>query len=66
MGLNYYKRNMDQNEILKIIKTLSSAKGFYKKLYENILDNPKYLKYLESMKFKDSINLILYLKNETL
>ena len=36
MGLNYYKRNMDQNEILKIIETLSSTKGFYKKLYAKI------------------------------
>ena len=62
MCLNYYKRNMDQNEILKIIKTLSSTKGFYKKLYKNILDNPEYLKYLESMKFKDCIDLILYLE----
>ena len=53
---------MDQNEILKIIKTLSSTKGFYKKLYKNILDNPEYLKYLESMKFKDCIDLILYLE----
>lgn len=53
---------MDQDEILKIIETLSSTKRFYKKLYENILVNPEYLKYLESMKFKDSIDLILYLE----
>lgn len=62
MGLNYYKKNMDQDEILKIIETLSSTKGFYKKLYENILNNPEYLKYLESMKFKDVTDLILYLE----
>lgn len=53
---------MDKNEILKAIHDLSSSQGFYGRLYNHIINNPDYLDYLESMHFKDIVDLVLYLE----
>ena len=53
---------MDKNEILKAIHDLGSSQGFYERLYNHIINNPDYLDYLESMHFKDIVDLVLYLE----
>lgn len=53
---------MNKDEILKAINSLASSQGFYGRLYTHILDNPEYLNYLESMHFKDIVDLVLYLE----
>ena len=53
---------MNKDEILEAISNLASSQRFYKRLYEHILDDPEYLNYLESMHFKDIVDLVLYLE----
>lgn len=53
---------MNKDEILEAISNLASSQGFYGRLYEHILDDPEYLDYLESMHFKDTVDLVLYLE----
>lgn len=55
---------MTKQEILKLVRTLASSKGFYTRLYqflsEGSEDSEEYLSMLENKGFKDQIDLILY------
>lgn len=55
--------NMNKEEILKSIKTLSKSQGFYQGLYENLKSNNELLEYLEKQNFKDIMDLILFLES---
>ena len=55
---------MTKQEILELVRTLASSKGFYTRLYqflsEESEDSEEYLSMLENKGFKDQIDLILY------
>lgn len=55
---------MTKQEILELVRTLASSKGFYTRLYqflsEGSEDSEEYLSMLENKSFKDQIDLILY------
>lgn len=53
---------MNKEEILNNVKELSKSKGFYGRLYEQIVDNNAALEYLENQNFKDMIDLIMFLE----
>ena len=53
---------MDRTRILELIKGLAKSQGFYGRLLKNIQENPEILDYLEQQKFKDDLDLILYLE----
>ena len=53
---------MNKDEILEAISSLASSQGFYQRLYNEILNDPEYLDYLESLHFKDAVDLVLYLE----
>lgn len=58
---------MNKKEILSTIKMLASSQGFYSRLYANIMElksneRGKFLQLLENQKFKDSVDLIMYLE----
>lgn len=55
--------NMNKEEILKNIKTLSKSQGFYQGLYENLKSNNELLEHLEKQNFKDIMDLILFLES---
>lgn len=58
---------MNREEIIKSIRSLASSQGFYSHLYRVISDDSEdseeLLNELESQKFKDVVDLILYLEN---
>lgn len=53
---------MNKDEILEAINSLASSQGFYQRLYNEILNDPECLDYLESLHFKDIVDLVLYLE----
>lgn len=53
---------MKKEEILNHLKELSKSQGFYGRFYEQIKDDEKALSYLEKQKFKDLIDLIMFLE----
>ena len=57
---------MNREEILETIKSLASSQGFYTRLYNALSDHSEdseeYLNELESMHFRDAVDLILYLE----
>lgn len=55
--------DMNKEEILKSIKTLSKSQGFYQGLYENLKSNNELLEHLEKQNFKDIMDLILFLES---
>lgn len=54
---------MKREEILNHIKFLAKSKGFYGRLYEQIIGNEEALSYLEEQNFKDLLDLIIFLEN---
>ena len=54
---------MDKNEILKAIKDLAQAQGFYGRLLRAIEEDPEILNQLEQQQFSDTLDLILYLES---
>ena len=54
---------MDKDTIIDTILSLSKSQGFYKRIYDEIINNKETLEYLESQKFKDVIDLIMFLES---
>ena len=54
---------MNAEEILLTLHKLAKCNGSYNKIYEYALENPSFLTSLVSLKFKDEVNLILYLED---
>lgn len=53
---------MNKQQIIDAIKSLSSHQGYYSRLYSILLDNEEYLTYLESQKFRDIVDMIMFLE----
>lgn len=57
---------MNRDEILDAIKELATSQGFYGRLYTALItgtdDAEAYLAKLESMKFADVVDMILYIE----
>lgn len=57
---------MKKEDILNLIKSLANSQGFYSNIYDIIQNEPEkgeyFLNQLESLNFKDPIDLILYLE----
>lgn len=58
---------MKTNEIMQTIKQLSKAQGYYGRLYNQLLNMnreefKKVMTILEAQKFKDSVDLVIYLE----
>lgn len=51
---------MKRDEILELFRSLSRSQGFYGRLLQEITDEQ--LDYLEEQKFKDPVELILFLE----
>ena len=59
---------MNRQQILDAIRSLSKSQGFYGRLLDYIYsmeegDQDRYLSHLEQQKFRDSVELILYLED---
>lgn len=54
---------MSAEEILLTLHKLARANGSYSKVYKYALDNSNFLDNLESLNFKDEVDLILYLED---
>lgn len=54
---------MNAEEILLTLRKLAKHNGSYGKVYEYVLENPSFLDNLESLNFKDEVDLILYLED---
>ena len=53
---------MTKQEIMKTVKELARSQGFYCRLYETLKENPEALDFLAKQNFKDSIEMIMFLK----
>ena len=57
---------MNRQEILDAIKFLASSQGSYKRLYDILSDksseSEEFLDKLESLNFKDTVDLVMYLE----
>lgn len=54
---------MNREEIIDTILSLSKSQGFYKRIYDEIINNEETLEYLECQNFKDTIDLIIFLES---
>ena len=54
---------MNREEIIDTILSLSKSQGFYQRIYDQIIDDEETLEYLERQKFKDVIDLIMFLES---
>ena len=54
---------MNKEQILSAIRSLAQSQGFYGRLLAHIEENPSYLDFLESMKFTDTIDMVLYFES---
>ena len=55
---------MSKQQIIDAVKSLSSHQGYYSRLYNILLDNEGYLTYLESQKFGDIVDMIMFLEGD--
>ena len=53
---------MTKTEIMEASKSLSHSQGFYGRLYETLKSNPEALEFLEKQKFKDSLEMVMFLE----
>lgn len=51
---------MKRDKILETFKSLAKSQGFYGRLLDNITEEE--LDYLEEQKFKDAVDLILFIE----
>ena len=59
---------MNRQQILDTFRSLAKSQGFYGRLLDYIYsmeegDQDRYLSHLEQQKFRDSVELILYLED---
>lgn len=54
---------MNAEEILLTLHKLAKCNGSYNKVYKYALENSDFLDNLESLNFKDEVDLILYLED---
>ena len=61
------KEYMDKNDIMKALERLARASGKYARFLYNLLDDCEYrclvLDNLEAQRFKDTVDLVLYLES---
>lgn len=53
---------MSKEEIYNAIESLSKSQGFYCRVLQSVQENPEVLDKLEELKFKDIVDLVLYLE----
>lgn len=57
-----YKNGMTAQDIMEEVKSLASSQGFYCRLYMTLKENPDALDFLAKQKFKDSLDMIMFLE----
>lgn len=63
------EKYLDRNDIMSLFKSLASSQGFYGRLVRAINDaseeaREKFWQKLESKKFKDSVDVIMFIECE--
>lgn len=53
---------MSKDEILSSIKQLAQSQGLYGRILRALDGNDEALEYLESLNFKDTVDMVLYLE----
>ena len=53
---------MNKEQILSAVAELACSQGFYGRLLCDLRENPDYLDYLAEQKFRDTLDMILFLE----
>lgn len=57
-----YENGMTAQDIMEEVKALASSQGFYYRLYMTLKENPEALDFLAKQKFKDSLEMVMFLE----
>lgn len=53
---------MNEKEIMEVVSSLAKSQGYYGLVKKVLERKPKYLKEMAAKKFKDPVDLILYIE----
>jgi len=59
-NIEFNKKPMTKEEILKTIESLSKSQGFYCRVLREVKEKPNILKELEKQNFKDAVDIVLF------